>query len=170
MIPLNTSLIGSHIVRIRRRGHAEFLILQRSEGSKYYPGTWQILTGHIKEDETATQAVLREILEETKLKTEALYSLNYVSRFFETVDNSIYLVPLFMAVVPFSARVILNPKEHQRYKWCTIQQAQRLLLWQQHRRSLSHAQREFIEREPAEWLKVYEKPAEVKDKKVRIEK
>jgi dATP pyrophosphohydrolase len=165
MIPVNTSLIASHIVRVRNNGQAEFLIMQRSNNAKYYPGTWQILTGHVEEDETIVQAILREIKEETKLKPLSLYSLNYVSRFFETMDNSIYLVPLFMAVVPFSARIILNPKEHQQYKWCTIQQAQRQLLWQQHRRSLIHVQREFIERQPVKWLKIYETPPETEDKK-----
>jgi dATP pyrophosphohydrolase len=165
MIPVNTNLIASHIVRIRKTGQAEFLILQRSDSAKYYPGSWQILTGHVEQDESIVQAILREVQEETKLKPFSLYSLNYVSRFFETLDNSIYLVPLFMAVVPFSARIILDPKEHQRYNWCTIHQAQRLLLWQQYRRSLIHVQREFIERQPAKWLKIYEQPQEAKEKK-----
>jgi dATP pyrophosphohydrolase len=170
MIQLNTSLIGSHIIRVRARGQAECLILHRSDSTKYYPGTWQILTGHVPEDETSVQAVLREIQEETRLKPLIIYSMNYVSRFFETVDESIYLVPLFLTIVPFSARVILNPKEHDQYKWCTFQQAQRHLLWQQYRKSLIHVQREFIERDPIQWLKVFEKPQDTKKKSVSLDK
>jgi|GEM_PF-640565 len=164
MISLNTNLVDSHIVRIRNEGQAEYLILQRSEKSKYYPETWQILTGHVQEDETAAEAVVRELREETKLNPLAVYSLNYVSRFYEVTDNSIYLVPVFVTVVPFSARVVLNRREHQRYKWCISQQAQRWLHWQQHRRSVMQVQREFIERKPTELLKVYGESIENNDK------
>jgi len=156
MISLKTNLVESHIVRIRDEGQAEYLILQRSENSKYYPDTWQILIGHVQDSETAVEAVLRELREETKLNPLAVYSLNHVSRFYEATDDSIYLVPVFVTVVPFSARVVLNPREHQRYKWCISQQAQRWLHWQQHRRSLVQVQREFIERTPTELPKVHD--------------
>ena len=154
MIPINTGLVASHIVRTRPNGHTDCLILQRSEHTAYYPNTWQILMGHIHEGETAADTILREIREETKLQSMELYSLNYICRFYEHVDNTIYLVPLFMTVVPHSARIVLNKDEHQRYQWCTIQEAQRHLFWQQHRRSLIHVQREFLDKTPHEFSRV----------------
>jgi len=156
MLPINTNLIGCHVLRYRPKAPTECLILRRSPETAIYPGLWQILTGHIQQDETAVQAVLREIKEETKLNPLVLYTLNSLSRFYEPLDNSIYLVPLFLAVVPYSSRVILNPKEHDRYKWCYFQEALNTLTWHQHRRSLTHVRREFIEREPLKALKVYE--------------
>jgi dATP pyrophosphohydrolase len=156
MIPINTNLVGCHIIRYRPKAPVECLILKRSAETGYYPGLWQIVTGHIQESETAIQAVLREITEETRLNPLALYSLNSIGRFYEPLDNSIYLVPLFLAVVPHSSRVVLNPKEHDRYQWCNFQEALKNLAWPQHRRSLTHIRREFIEREPLKVLKVYE--------------
>jgi dATP pyrophosphohydrolase len=156
MLPINTNLISCHIIRQRPKAPVECLILQRASGVELYPGLWQILTGKIQQDETAIQAVLREIKEETRLNPLSLYSLNSLSRFYEPTDNSIYLVPLFLAVVPYSARVVLNPKEHDRYKWCNFQEALNTLTWHQHRRSLTHVRREFIEREPLKVLRVYE--------------
>jgi dATP pyrophosphohydrolase len=156
MISINTSLVGSHIIRIRPNGSTDCLILRRSEDTKYYPGTWQILTGHVQEGETAVDAVIREMHEETGLRPLVVYSMNHVIRFYEHQDDSIYLVPLFICVVPYSARIKLNSKEHQRYKWCNLQEGQRNLYWLQHRRSLTQVQREFIDKTPEEWLKVYE--------------
>lgn len=170
MIPINTSLIGSHIIRIKPNGSTDCLILRRSEETNYYPGTWQILTGHVKEGETAVDAVHREIHEEIGLRPLLVYSMNHVIRFFEHQDNSIYLVPLFIGIVPLSARIKLNLKEHQRYKWCTLQEAQRQLYWLQHRRSLTHVQREFIDKTPEEWLKVYEKQPSIDQNRISSEK
>jgi len=156
MLPINTGLIGCHILRFRPKAPPECLILHRSQETSYYPGIWQMLTGHIKEGESVVQAVLREIQEETSLKPTSLYSLNYVTRFFEQEDESIYLVPLFLAVAPHSSRVNLNPKEHDKYKWCNFQEAMRYLVWNQHRKALLHIRREFLEREPSPNLKLFE--------------
>ena len=160
MLPINTNLIGCHILRFRPKAPPECLLLHRSQECSYYPGIWQMLTGKIEEGETVVQAVLREIEEETKLQTATIFSLNYVSRFFEKQDESIYLVPLFLAVVPHSARVILNPPEHDKYRWCNFQEALRYLTWNQHRKALLHVRREFLEREPNQHLKLYDANAE----------
>jgi dATP pyrophosphohydrolase len=119
-----------------------------------------MLTGKMEEGETVVQTVLREITEETALQTSTIFSLNYVSRFFEQQDESIYMVPLFLAVVPHSARVKLNPQEHDKYKWCNFQEALRYLTWNQHRKALLHIRREFLEREPNQHLKMYDVNAE----------
>ena len=46
----------------------KYLLLRRSKSEKIYPDTWQIISGRIEKNETALQASLREMIEETSLR------------------------------------------------------------------------------------------------------
>jgi len=60
-----SNLIEAHIFR-EKNGKLEFLSLKRSP-EQYYPNLWQMVSGKIKENETAYQSAIREIKEETGL-------------------------------------------------------------------------------------------------------
>ena len=65
-----SNLIEAHIFR-EQNGVIEFLLLKRSSG-EYYPNLWQMVSGKIKENETAYQTAKREIKEEIGLEVEVL--------------------------------------------------------------------------------------------------
>lgn len=57
--------ITVHVVATNPVG--EILILQRAEG-RLNPGKWDVVTGYIQDRESAEEAALRELKEETNLK------------------------------------------------------------------------------------------------------
>ncbi len=69
-------------------GSHEFLLARRSEG-RYMGGTWQLISGGIEADETAWQAALREMDEETGLKPLELYRLSHLTHFYRPDNDSL---------------------------------------------------------------------------------
>ena len=66
-----SDMIEAHIFREVKNG-IEFLLLKRNE-NQIYPGLWQMVTGKMKDGETAYQTAIREINEETSLKPEKFW-------------------------------------------------------------------------------------------------
>jgi dATP pyrophosphohydrolase len=110
----------------------KYLILHRSDKAYVYPSLWQVITGRIEEGETALEAALRELKEETGLVPEKLWTLPYVATYFETPKDIIHASPVFGIVVDHSA-VIKISEEHQDYKWLDFDDCIECLLIPAHR-------------------------------------
>lgn len=121
-----TNLIEAHIARIVN-DKIEFLLLKRSP-DKLYPNIWQMVTGKPNENEKAYETALREIKEETNLETENLFIVPNVNSFYNSFDNSINFVPVFLAIVKYDAKVFIS-SEHQVYRWVNKKNAKKLLAW-----------------------------------------
>ena len=63
------TFFGIHAVAINEKG--EYLLLQRANHRKR-PGEWNVVTGHVQDRESAEEAALRELKEETNLEGEIL--------------------------------------------------------------------------------------------------
>lgn len=114
------------ILRPAATGH-QLLMARRAEG-KYMGGTWQLISGGIENDETAWQAALREMWEETGLAPREFYRLSTLTQFYRPDNDSLNTAPMFCALVDEHARVTINP-EHSAYEWIDVDAAASRLMW-----------------------------------------
>ncbi len=130
------------IYPVRRAGnHWKFLLLRRipSRG-----GFWQGVTGGVEEGETLIEAARRELLEETGLIPIALAMIDY-SYSFPIEDKWRHLYALgveriteyvFVAHVGEQKEPTIDSNEHDQYRWCSLEEALRLLTWPENKEAL----------------------------------
>ena len=113
---LRSNIVAVYVVRPASVG-IEILMLQRPEDHRF-ANAWQTVGGHIeeKQGETAWQAALRELDEETSLPVERWYRIDRPESFYNPDNDTIYLVPAFVALVAADARPRLSD-EHQAFRW-----------------------------------------------------
>lgn len=128
-----TNYIEAHIIR-EKDGQIEFLLLKRASYQSF-PGLWQMVSGKIKEGEKAYESALREIFEETGLKSEKFWVLPNINSFYLKEDESINLVPVFVGKVKYNSEVVIS-SEHSEFKWLKGKEAKELLAWPGQRRSV----------------------------------
>jgi dATP pyrophosphohydrolase len=116
----------------RRNGTViEYLLLKRLPERN---GFWQPVTGGVEEGETRDEALQREIMEETGVRSivaviEGLY-------YFEFSDPNLNQEYFYGVEVSSSEEIVLDPKEHSEYKWCSFQEALQLLHWKENKEAL----------------------------------
>ena len=113
----------------------QFLVLQRAEKEKLYPGLWQIVTGTMKKNERALHAALRELKEETGLSPRRCWAVPYVDSYFDPAAEAIQVVPVFAAELDSFSTVHVS-SEHQRFQWLRLKNAQQRLVWPGQRRAM----------------------------------
>ena len=116
----------------RRNGsRIEYLLLKRLPERN---GFWQPVTGGMEEGETRDEALRREVMEETGVRNmvaviEGLY-------YFEFSDPNLNQEYVCGVEVPSSEEIVLDPKEHSEYRWCSFQEALQLLHWKENKEAL----------------------------------
>jgi dATP pyrophosphohydrolase len=116
----------------RRSGSViEYLLLKRLPERN---GFWQPVTGGVEEGETREEALRREIREETGVRNivavmEGLY-------YFEFSDPNLNQEYVYGVEVSPWEEIVLDRKEHSEYKWCSFQEALRLLHWKENKEAL----------------------------------
>lgn len=125
-------------------GEPQFLILKRSP-NKQYADQWRMVGGKIKENETAWQAGLRELKEETSIVPELFWVIPSVNSFYNPDTDTIEHIPAFAAKVSNDCQIKLN-HEHKRYLWIESKQVKEFLLWPEQQRLIMLAN-EFLNRE-----------------------
>jgi dATP pyrophosphohydrolase len=126
----------------RQKGKAEFLLLRRA-ASEALGGIWTTIAGRIEPGETAWQAALRELREETGLVPENFYQIDAVNTFYMACDDAIHHCPCFAAEVPPDAEVRLN-EEHDAFEWLEVESATARLTWPGQRRAVREIVEEII--------------------------
>ena len=127
---IRSNIIAVYVVRPAPRGGGiELLMLQRPDDHRF-AGAWQTVGGHIEErrEETAWQAALRELDEETALPVDRWFRIDRPEMFYNPENDTIYLVPAFVALVAADARPTLSD-EHQAYRWQSPQKAASSVDW-----------------------------------------
>ena len=147
-VPIRCFAVSAVLIR-HKDGAAQVLLLRRT--GVRLGGEWCQIAGRIETGETAWQAALREIREETALVPHCLYSGDYCEQFYEADRECVSLVPVFVGVVDTDQTVVLN-HEHSEYRWATFHDADALLPFAGQRAMLKHVFREFVERRPPKWL------------------
>lgn len=105
---LRSNIVAVYIARPVPDG-VELLMLQRPDGHRF-AGAWQTVGGHIEEKrgETAWQAALRELDEETGLEVERWFRIDRPETFYNPENDTIYLVPAFAALVATGAEPTIS--------------------------------------------------------------
>lgn len=132
----------------------EVLLLRRT---KTLRGEWCQIAGSIEEGETAWQAAIRELAEETGLRAEELYSADICEQFYEADRNAVSILPVFVAYVARSADVVIND-EHSEFRWASFDAAVEMVAFSGQRHVLRHIEREFAMRKPNRHLRIEIQP------------
>jgi dATP pyrophosphohydrolase len=127
------------------------LLLRRSKPHLY--DEWCHVAGGIEANESAWQAALREIHEETGLVVTRLFSADYTEQFYEPGRNVVQIIPAFVAYVDSSQQVRLNA-EHSAFRWVTFAEAAQLVTFGGQRRLYEEVRREFVARDPSHWHQI----------------
>ncbi|MEM9438838.1 MAG: NUDIX domain-containing protein [Pseudomonadota bacterium] len=146
-LPIRAFISSLVAVREGKAGH-EVLLLKRAET---LIGEWCQIAGKIEEGETAWQAAVRELSEETALSPQKLYSADICEQFYEADRDEITLAPVFVAFVGQNAQVALN-NEHSDFRWVSFTEAVEMVAFGGQRRILRWIEEEFILRLPSEHL------------------
>jgi dATP pyrophosphohydrolase len=143
---------GVFVVKIEDN-QARFLLIRRC--GKILKGNWQMVTGKVEEGETAWQAAIREVKEETSLTPLRLYTADYVERFYEALNDTIYFVASFVAFVNENAQVTLSPAEHDAFQWLSYAEARQILEFSGQRAALDQINDNFLLKTPNERFRIF---------------
>ena len=130
---IKSTLIEAHIIK-KTETEMEFLLMKRAP-NQIYADVWQMVTGSVEAGEKAFETALREIKEETSLVPKNIWIVPNVNSFYSATDNSINMVPVFVAEVYADSDVELSD-EHTEYIWCGLEKAKELLAWPGQRKSV----------------------------------
>jgi type II secretory ATPase GspE/PulE/Tfp pilus assembly ATPase PilB-like protein/8-oxo-dGTP pyrophosphatase MutT (NUDIX family) len=102
------------------------LALRRGLGTRC-SGAWEAVHGHIESEESPEDAAVREVLEETGLAVQRLYSIT-VHSFYLQQTSRIEVAVVFCAFVDSGNPVTLGP-EHAEYAWLPMDTAGARFTW-----------------------------------------
>lgn len=135
-------LITCYAVRAAGTSH-EFLQLHRAIGD-FLGGTWQAVSGAIEPGETAWQAALRELREETGIVPVEFYRLPVVNTFYISEGDTLWHSVPFCAIVAADAAVTLN-HEHDAARWVARCDADKAFMWATDRSAIAQLSREILD-------------------------
>lgn len=146
-IPVRTTAVAV-ITIATMAGEPKVLMLKRTKDH-----FWSYVSGSIEANETAIEAIVREIQEETTAAVEQLYAADYLVQFYDIKHNCIMLVPAFVAYLPSEQSIKIN-NEHTAYQWCSLTEAKSLAAFPNQRALLEHVWLNFVDNSPSKYLKI----------------
>ena len=131
----------------KEKNKIKYLLLKR----KLHWKGWEFVKGGKEKNETDKQAILRELREETGLKSIKITSYklkgkyNYNKKLADRKNYSGQTFKLYSAEVK-KGKVKIDKLEHENYKWVTFSSAIKLLTWQNQRKCLRVADEKIKEK------------------------
>lgn len=147
MIPIRSAIVSA-VLLSEIEGEVKMLMMKRVKGS-----FWCHVAGKIEANETASQAILREIQEETGIQPQLLYSADYLEQFYEPSLNVIEMIPAFVAFCGKHQVVVLN-NEHTEYHWCNLSEARVLAPFSNQRKLYDFVWENFVLCKPEVMLEI----------------
>ncbi|MDQ4013175.1 MAG: NUDIX hydrolase [Thermoproteota archaeon] len=92
------------------------LLLKRNAQRRTSPNKWQTPSGFINEGESAEEAVLREVKEETALEGIIKKS----GSVFEVMDEWARWIIIPFLILAKSDKVVIDTREHSEYRWVKV--------------------------------------------------
>ncbi|MCC6908643.1 MAG: NUDIX domain-containing protein [Phycisphaerales bacterium] len=146
-VAIRTDIVEAFIFRRTGADGVELLQLLRHRRAAVSPATWQPVLGHIEADETAIDAIRREVFEETGLTRDArlgLWQLEQVHPFYMAAINAVLLCPRFAAEVISDWEPKLNG-EHEAHRWVTDAEVRRCFVWPGQRAAIDELRRDILD-------------------------
>ena len=133
---IRVGVVDVYVIRGRTAGPDGWrvLCLQRADDTRC-PTAWEAVHGRMEEGERPEDAALREVIEETGLAAERLYSI-CVQPFYLQKFGVVQQAVVFCAFVAEPAEVRTGP-EHQAHRWLTVDEAMRTFVWPRERQALA---------------------------------
>lgn len=147
MIPIRSIIVSGGLLS-EIEGELKILLMKRVKGD-----FWCRVAGKIEANETAPQAILREIGEETAIQVKQLFSADYLEQFCEASLNVIEMIPAFVGFCKENQLVVLN-HEHTEYKWCNLTEAKGLVVFSSQRKLYDFVWENFVLHEPNMMLEI----------------
>jgi 8-oxo-dGTP pyrophosphatase MutT (NUDIX family) len=110
-------------------------MLRRRPG-RSLPGVWQPVTGKLERGETAVEAALREVREETGVRARRLWRLEQVAATLDPKRDVIKVISRFACELGATARVRVSA-EHTAHRFVSAREAARHFLWDSQREGLA---------------------------------
>lgn len=100
-------------------------------------GFWQPITGGIKEGETAVDAVVREVCEETSITVDPQTIDLVTDGLLVPIDETMQVVKSVFVTRVDQRDVVTNPREHDDHRWTEKGEVEAALTWQSNRHTWS---------------------------------
>ena len=147
MIPIR-SVVVSAVLLSKIESEIKLLLMKRVKGDY-----WCHVAGKVEENETASQAILREIKEETAIQPQRLFSADYIEQFYEPSLNVIEMIPAFVGFCAENQSVLLN-HEHTEYRWCSLSEAKTVAVFSNQRKLYDFIWENFVLQQPIIYLEI----------------
>ncbi len=122
-------------VVLRGQNAADAVLLLHVAHSPAIPtGFWQPITGGIEPGETAREACIREIYEETGLRVQAGDLHQVDGRWEFDLPEQVIRKELYWVEAPH-ASVRIAPEEHDDWRWVPLSAVEPALYWESNRRT-----------------------------------
>jgi 8-oxo-dGTP diphosphatase len=92
------------------------LLLKRNALRRTSPNKWQTPSGFINEGESAEEAVLREVKEETALDG----TIKKSGAVFEVIDEWARWIIIPFLIIVKSDKVVIDTREHSEFRWVKV--------------------------------------------------
>lgn len=102
---------------VAQKSDGQILLLQRTPNRHEHPNMWNFVTGYVAERESAEDAALRELREETNLTGEIIKSAQPYSEM--EGDICWVVAPVFVKVTN-EQEFLMDKKESQAFKWVNL--------------------------------------------------
>ena len=136
-------MVVVYVVRPTANGSGHELLQMRRRDGDYMGGTWQFCSGKIEPGETAPQAAVRELREETGLVPRRFSHLSYVESFYIAATDTVWHRTGFCAVVDREDAVQLN-QEHTAARWISRKEIRKSVTWPGEGAALAEVFREHL--------------------------
>jgi 8-oxo-dGTP diphosphatase len=92
------------------------LLLKRNAQRRTSPNKWQTPSGFINEGESAEEAILREVKEETALDG----TIEKSGAAFEVIDEWARWIIIPFLIIVKSDKVVIDTREHSEFRWVKV--------------------------------------------------
>ena len=112
-----------------------------------------MVSGMLESSETAVEAALRELKEETGIVPDRFYSANHLQQFYEASQNCINLVPVFVAFLDSDKEITLS-SEHTESMWVSYDQVGKHVCFPDQAKSARYIYDHFVAAKPLDFLRI----------------
>ena len=109
---------------------------------KMHNGNWGFPKGHIEKDETKEETAIREVLEETNVRIKIIPNFEREIKYIPN-EKTIKKVTIFMGITQ-DEEVSIDTFEIEDFKWCTYEEALKLVTYKLQKDVLENARKVFI--------------------------